>query len=94
MPSLTIPAGIDQIGQGRAAVDVRGLSGHETDADIAALQWDYYDLAVASPRVIGLLDFGFWTSPAWENGGAGAASLPQTVDSNERVTARILAAAG
>jgi hypothetical protein len=71
-----------------------GISGHQTDADIAALQWDYYDLAVASPRVIGLLDFGFWTSPAWENGGAGAASLPQTVDSNERAAARILAAAG
>jgi hypothetical protein len=71
-----------------------GVTGHETDSDIAALQQDYYNLAVASPRVIGLLNFGFWVSPAWENGGAGAASLPLTVDSNERVAARILAAAG
>jgi hypothetical protein len=70
-----------------------GLSGHETDSDIAALQQDYYNLAVASPRVVGLLNFGFWVSPAWENGGAGAASLPLTVDANERVAARILAAA-
>ena len=70
-----------------------GLTGHETDADIAALQWDYYNLAVASPRVIGLLNFGFWTAPAWLNGGAGAVSLPQTVDSNERVAARTLPAA-
>jgi|SRR5579875_3445727 len=68
------------------------ISGHETDADIAALQWDYYNLAVQNPRVIGLMNFGFWVSPAWENGGAGAASLPLTVDSNERVAARILAA--
>lgn len=69
-----------------------GVSGHETDSDIAALQWDYYNLAVQNPRVIGLMNFGFWVSPAWENGGAGAASLPLTVDSNERVAARILAA--
>jgi hypothetical protein len=69
-----------------------GVSGHETDADIAALQWDYCNLAVANPRVIGLMNFGFWVSPAWQNGGAGAASLPLTVDSNERVAARILAA--
>jgi hypothetical protein len=36
--------------------------------------------------------FGFWTARARLNGGAGAASLPQTVDSNKRVAARIPAA--
>jgi hypothetical protein len=70
-----------------------GVSGHETDADIAALQWDYFSLAEQNPRVIGLMNFGFWTSPAWTGGGAGASSLPLTVDANERVAARILAAA-
>jgi hypothetical protein len=69
-----------------------GLSGHETDADIAALQWQYFDLAQANPRVIGLMNFGFWTAPAWTSG-SGAASLPLTVDADERVAARILAAA-
>ena len=69
------------------------IPGHETDADIAALQWQYFDLAVQNPRVIGLMNFGFWTSPAW-TGGSGAASLPLTVDANERVAARILAASG
>jgi hypothetical protein len=69
-----------------------GLSGHETDADVAALQWQYFDLARANPRVIGLMNFGFWTAPAWTSG-SGAASLPLTVDADERVTTRILAAA-
>jgi hypothetical protein len=69
-----------------------GVSGHQTDADIAALQWDYFGLAEQNPRVIGLMNFGFWTSPAWAGGGAGASSLPLTVDANERVAARILAA--
>jgi hypothetical protein len=67
------------------------VAGHQTDADIAAIQRQYYNLAVQNPRVIGLLNFGFWTSPAW-TGGSGSASLPLTVDSNERIAARILAA--
>jgi hypothetical protein len=70
-----------------------GVGGHTTDADIAAIQWQYYDVAIANPRVIGLMNFGFWTSPAWTSG-SGAASLPLTVDANERVAARILAADG
>lgn len=68
-----------------------GITGHETDSDMAALQWDYFSLAEQNPRVIGLMNFGFWTSPAWT--GSGASSLPLTVDANERVAARILAAA-
>jgi hypothetical protein len=67
------------------------VAGHQTDADIAAIQRQYYNLAVQNPRVIGLLNFGFWTSPAWTSG-SGSASLPLTVDSNERIAARILAA--
>ncbi len=70
-----------------------GVSGHGTDADIAALQWQYFDLAEQNPRVVGLMNFGFWTAPAWTSG-SGAASLPLTVDANERVAARILAASG
>ena len=35
----------------------------------------------------------FWTSPTWTDG-SGAASLPLTVDANERVAARIFAAGG
>jgi hypothetical protein len=68
------------------------VAGHKTDADIAAIQQQYYNLAVSNPRVIGLMNFGFWTSPAWTSG-SGSASLPLTVDANERVAARILAAA-
>jgi hypothetical protein len=37
------------------------------------------------------MDFGFWTSPAWTSG-SGSASLPLTVNPNERVAARVLAA--
>ncbi len=70
-----------------------GVTGHKTDSDIAALQWDYFNLAEQNPRVIGLMNFGFWTSPAWTgSGGTGASSLPLTVDANERVAARVLAA--
>ena len=47
-----------------------GAAGHATDAQIAALQWDYFELALAHPRVIGLLNFGFWTS------GKASAQLP------------------
>jgi hypothetical protein len=67
------------------------VAGHKTDADIAAIQRQYYNLAVQNPRVVGLLDFGFWTSPAWTSG-KGSATLPLTVDANERFAARILAA--
>jgi hypothetical protein len=69
-----------------------GVAGHTTDADIAALQWDYFRLAEQNPRVIGLMNFGFWTSPPWTtSGGTGASELPLTVDANERVAAQILA---
>ena len=69
-----------------------GVAGHTTDADIAALQWDYFGLAEQNPRVIGLMNFGFWTSPPWTtSGGTGASELPMTVDANERVAAQILA---
>lgn len=69
-----------------------GDSGHTTDADIAALQRDYFQLAEQNPRVIGLLNFGFWVSPPWTTtGGTGASELPQTVDADERVAAQILA---
>jgi hypothetical protein len=67
-----------------------GVAGHTTDADIAALQWDYFNLAEQNPRVIGLLNFGFWTSPRWTSG-HGASDLPLTVNADERVAARILA---
>jgi hypothetical protein len=47
-----------------------------------------------NPWVIGLMNFGFWTSPPFTaQGGTGASELPLTVDANERVAARILAAA-
>jgi hypothetical protein len=68
-----------------------GAAGHATDADIAALQHQYFTLAAADPRVIGLMNFGFWTSQDWTDPGAvGVSSLPQTLDSNEREAARIL----
>jgi hypothetical protein len=72
-----------------------GVAGHTTDANIAAIQRASLTLAEQNPRVIGLLNFGFWTSAAWTaKGGTGASQLPQTVDANERAAARILAAAG
>jgi hypothetical protein len=70
-----------------------GVAGHTTDASIAALQQEYFNLAQQNPRVVGLMNFGFWTSPAWTAaGGTGASELPLTVNANERVAARILAA--
>jgi hypothetical protein len=70
-----------------------GVAGHTTDANIAALQQEYFDLAQQNPRVVGLMNFGFWTSPPWTTaGGTGASELPLTVNANERVAARILAA--
>jgi hypothetical protein len=92
LESITSPnQGLFLLPEDAPLAECAGLSGHETDADIAASQWDYFDLAQANPRVIGLMDFGFWTSPPWTSG-TGAASLPLTVDANERVAARILAA--
>ncbi len=61
-----------------------GKPGHRTDAEIAALQWSYFNLAEAHPRVIGLLAFGFWTS------GYGSAQLPLTVAAHRQIAARII----
>jgi hypothetical protein len=61
-----------------------GLPGHATDAEIASLQWDYFRLAQAHPRVIGLLAFGFWTS------GHGSADLPLTVAAHRQIAARVI----
>ncbi len=52
-----------------------GASGHAADADIAALQRQYFGLAEQNPRVIGLMDFGFWTSPGWDCPEGGTACL-------------------
>lgn len=60
-----------------------GAKGHATDADIAALQYEYLRLAVSNPRVIGLLAFGFWTS------GDGPAQLPLTVRAHEYIWSQI-----
>jgi hypothetical protein len=61
-----------------------GIPGHATDAEIARLQWDYFHLAEAHPRVIGLLAFGFWTS------GHGSADLPLTVAAHREIAARVI----
>jgi hypothetical protein len=60
-----------------------GAPGHATDAEIAALQYDYLELAQSNPRVIGLLAFGFWTS------GHGSGQLPQTVAAHQDIYNRI-----
>jgi len=60
-----------------------GAPGHATDAEIAGLQDDYFQLAVSNPRVIGLLAFGFWTS------GHGSAQLPLTVAAHRDIYGRI-----
>ncbi|HEY1644060.1 MAG TPA: hypothetical protein VGG35_25575 [Streptosporangiaceae bacterium] len=71
-----------------------GVAGHTTDGNIAAIQRASLALAEQNPRVIGLLNFGFWTSAAWTaKGGTGASELPQTVDADERAAAVILAGA-
>lgn len=70
-----------------------GVAGHTTDGNIAAIQRANLALAEQNPRVIGLLNFGFWTSAAWTaKGGTGASELPQTIDADERAAAQILAA--
>ena len=61
-----------------------GKPGHRTDAEIASLQWDYFRLAEAHPRVLGLLAFGFWTS------GYGSADLPLTVAAHRQIAARVI----
>ena len=61
-----------------------GKPGHRTDAEIAALQWDYFRLAEAHPRVIGLLAFGLWTS------GHDSAELPRTVAAHRQIAARVI----
>jgi hypothetical protein len=63
-----------------------GRPGHATDAEIARLQWQYFYLAVAHPRVIGLLAFGFWTS------GHDSSDLPRTVAAHRQIAARIIPA--
>jgi hypothetical protein len=61
-----------------------GAAGHRTDAEIARLQWDYFRLAEAHPRVIGLLAFGFWTS------GHDSSDLPRTVAAHRQIAARVI----
>jgi len=56
----------------------------KTDAQLAAIQWDYYNLALRHPRVVGVLPFGFWTHDA------DPSVLPKTVDAQQRIAARIL----
>lgn len=65
-----------------------GAKGHATDADIAALQYQYLRLANSNPRVIGLLAFGFWTS------GYGSAQLPLTVAAHRYIWSQIPHATG
>jgi hypothetical protein len=64
-----------------------GEPGHATDAEISALQYDYFKLAVSNPRVIGLLAFGFWTS------GFSPSELPRTVIAHADIFNRIKASA-
>ncbi len=62
-----------------------GAAGHATDAEIAKLQYSYYNLALKNPRVIGLLNYGFWTDRT-------PAQLPQTVAAHQNIWAAIVAA--
>jgi hypothetical protein len=61
-----------------------GAPGHQTDAEIAKLQFDYLRLAESNPRVIGLLAFGFWTS------GHSSGDLPLTVAAHKQIAARVI----
>jgi len=61
-----------------------GKPGHATDAEIAALQYRYLELAERHPRVLGLLAFGFWTS------GHDSADLPRTVAAHRAIAARVI----
>jgi hypothetical protein len=61
-----------------------GQAGHATDAQIAALQNEYFRLAQSNPQVIGLLAFGFWTS------GLSSAQLPLTVAAHEAIYRAII----
>ena len=61
-----------------------GKPGHATDAEIAALQYRYLELAERHPRVLGLLAFGFWTS------GYDSADLPRTVAAHRAIAARVI----
>lgn len=53
--------------------------GHSSDADLAALQGDYLELARQHPRVVGLMTFGLWVE------GTQASQLPRTIDAHERI---------
>jgi hypothetical protein len=61
-----------------------GAKGHATDAEISRLQWSFFRLAEAHPRVIGLLAFGFWTS------GHNSSDLPLTVAAHRQIAARVI----
>jgi hypothetical protein len=56
----------------------------KSDAAIAALQWQYYELALRHPRVAGLLPFGLWTSEP------SLSPLGKTIDAQQRIAARII----
>ena len=58
--------------------------GQRTDAQIAALQYQYFALAERHPRVIGLMPFGFWTS------GYDSGDLPRTVAAHRAIAARVI----
>ncbi len=38
------------------------FEGTTTDADVAAINWMFYNMALSNPRVIGLWNFGLWSS--------------------------------
>jgi hypothetical protein len=61
---------------------------HSSDADLAALQWDYLELARRHPRVVGLMTFGLWVE------GTQAPQLPRTIDAHERIGGLIISQPG
>jgi hypothetical protein len=59
--------------------------GYGTDAELAALQWEYLRLAERHPRVVGLMSFGLWVEDT------PVSRLPATIDAHERIAGQILA---
>jgi hypothetical protein len=60
-------------------------AGYRNDAELAALQWDYLQLAARHPRVIGLMSFGLWVEDT------PVARLAATIDAHERIANQIIA---
>ncbi len=59
-------------------------AGHDTDAALAAIQWDYFNLARRHPSVIGMMNWGIWVA------GPSFPAFPQMGEAQQRIANAVL----